>query len=795
MADDDTVDYTRDIEPLLVKHCVACHGADAQESGLRLDSVKLALEGGYTGAAIVPGKREESLLYLAISGGGDLTPMPYEEPPLADEQIEMIGRWIDEGAKHPEPTVPTAADAQITSDHWAFQPIARPAVPEVAHDDSVRSPIDAFVIRNLEREGLSPSPEADRYTLIRRLSLDLLGLPPSWQEVERFVADTSPEAYERLVDRLLVSPHYGERWARHWLDAARYADSNGYTIDGPRSIWKYRDWVIDALNDDLPFDEFTIHQLAGDLLPEATRPQIIATGFHRNTLINQEGGTDEEQFRVEAVVDRVSTTGAVFLGLTIGCARCHDHKFDPITQRDFYELFAFFNNCDEPEIELPTPAEEQRKRQLLAEIKQVNQQLATRDSELAENLTAWEAALDDETRAKLSDEARQVLEVAAAERGAEQTKLLLDAAKSLDAERKAIAAEIDALKKQMPTPVRTMVFRRRAEPRATHIMIRGDFLRPGKQVSPDAPAVLPALSLADSSAERTRLDLARWIVHPNNPLTPRVTVNRIWQHYFGRGLVETENDFGTQGEPPTHPELLDWLAGWFVDHDWKLKELHRLIVCSATYRQSSRFVEPLGERDPYNKLLARQTRLRLEAEAIRDAALRVSGLLASRIGGPSVYPHQPPGVMELAQVKRPWEVSPGADRHRRTMYTYFWRSTPHPLLKLFDAPDANVTCTRRARSNTPLQSLTLLNDAEFFGFATALGERVVREAPASAAQRIDYVFQTCLSRPPTKFEALRISQLLDELESDAENEQSAEQDRWATVARVVLNLDEFITRQ
>ena len=787
------VDYARDIKPILEKHCYECHGLDTQESGLRLDTASLAIEGGYSGAAIVPGKSGESLLVKAITGGGDIKPMPYESEPLVAGDIELLRRWIDQGATHPADERPLGQSG--TSQHWAFQPIRRPPLPRVKQAGWPRGAMDRFILAKLEAAGFEPSPEADRPTLIRRVMLDLVGLPPTWKDVERFVHDTRPDAYERLVDRLLASPSYGERWGRHWLDVARYADSDGYTVDGPRSIWKYRDWVVEALNRDLPFDRFTIEQLAGDLLPGATRRQMIATGFHRNTLINHEGGTDQEQFRVEAVVDRVNTTGVVFLGLTIGCARCHDHKFDPLTQQDFYRLFAFYNNCDEPQLELPTPRQQQQQARLQGEIAQVDKRLAAHDAEWEAALNDWEAGLTDDARQKLPDPVKAVFDTPPDHRDVAQRKTLLEASRKFDAKRKALVDQIAALKAKLPKPVTTMILRRRAEPRTTHILIRGDFLRPGKEVTPGTPAVLPSLNLPSDGRPLTRLDLARWLVHKDNPLTPRVTMNRLWQHYFGRGLVATENDFGTQGAPPTHPELLDWLAGEFVRRGWSLKAMHRLIVSSSTYRQSSDFRASLAEIDPRNKLLGRQSRLRLEAEAIRDSALAVAGTLSPKMGGPSVFPYQPDGVMGLAQVKRAWKMSPGEDRYRRTMYTFFWRSTPHPLLKMFDAPNAIMSCTRRDRSNTPLQSLTLLNDAEFVACARKLAAHILAEGPHSDTGRITFAVRRCLAREPTKYETLRLLELAEQVEpGEAPSPETVERDRWTAVARVLLNVDEFVTR-
>ena len=835
------VDFERDVRPILAASCFKCHGPDKQESGLRLDTPQGIITGGYSGSAVSAGKSAESLIIKAITGADDASQMPPEgEKPLAAEQIALVTRWIDAGAKMPlpDPATASASPAARAASHWSFQPVNRPVLPAVKNSGAVRNLIDVFVVARLEAMGIAPSPEADRVTLLRRLKLDLLGLPPTPAEVDEFLTDHGPDAYERLVDRLLASPHYGERWGRHWLDQARYADSNGYTIDGPRPIWKYRDWVIEAVNRDLPFDQFVTEQLAGDLLPGASDSQRVATGFHRNTLVNEEGGTDAEQFRVEAVVDRVATTGEVFLGLTIGCARCHDHKFDPISQRDFYQMFAFYNSCDEPVLELPTAEEASLERQLQAQIDALEAQLGEHDREFLALQEKWEKSLSPEDKEKFPDEIRTLLTLALDKRDARQSRTLQTFYRGTDPARSELVKQIEALEKQMPKPAKTLVVAERRELRETHVMLRGDFLRHGVAVSPGVPAVLPQLEVASASAagaRLTRLDLARWLVDPRNPLTSRVAVNRVWQRYFGRGLVDTDNDFGTQGTAPTHPELLDWLAGEFVARGWSVKALHRLIVTSATYRRSSHARPDLVDIDPEDKLLARQNRLRLEAEGIRDVELAASGLLADKIGGPSVFPPQPPGVMELAQIKRDWKPSEGADRYRRGMYTYFWRSTPHPLLKLFDAPDANAACTRRNRSNTPVQALTLLNDEAFFECAQALAARVLKDVPDQdassdedlskelAAARVRQMFRLCVAREPSDVESRRLVELYQaELQSDvhdatAQLEKSGvtggstasdaatdatsttssnrELAAWTTVARVLLNLDETITRE
>jgi hypothetical protein len=823
----DPVDYLRDVKPILSQHCYSCHGPQKQKSGLRLDTIAAARKGGHSGPAIVPGKSAESLLIKALTTSDENLPrMPYQKPPLDEKQIALLKAWIDQGAKVPaDERLETATTGKTK--HWAFQPISRPAMPPVKNPAWVRNSIDRFILARLEKEGIAPSPEADRVTLIRRLFLDLIGLTPSIEEVDAFVSDTRPHAYELLVDRLLQSPHYGERWGRHWLDLARYADSNGFNIDAPRSMWKYRDWVIDAFNRDLPFDQFTIEQIAGDLLPNATLSQKIASGFHRNTLINEEGGIDLEQFRVESIVDRVNTTGSVFLGLTIGCAQCHDHKFDPISQRDYYQLFAFFNNVDEPTLELPTAEQHRQRDRIRRRIEELKQSVRAVDNTSEAKRLEWERSLTASARAKLSPVVNGILDVPEHQRDAQQLQTIRAAYRFGDQARNLVGGlgqplpflgaahlqtalvrfsvdkQIADLQKSEPTVVTTLIMEERKAPRPTYVHLGGDFLRKGTRVAPDIPAVLPTLKAQRS--QPTRLDLARWLVDPKNPLTSRVTVNRFWEHYFGLGLVETENDFGTQGTRPTHPDLLDWLAAEFIAQEWSMKAMHRLIVTSATYRQSSRHRPELSTIDPRNQLLARQSRLRLEAEVVRDVALCASGLLSQKIGGPSVFPPQPDGVFRLTQIQREWKASDGPDRYRRGMYTYFWRSAPHPALTVFDAPEATTACTRRNRSNTPLQALTLLNDQAFFEFAQGLALRVLENKSHAAqdkrtdSERIRNAFRLCLARPPNDFEQKRLNDLLNRQRADFDSAGTGTDSKqlaaWTTVARVLLNLDEFITRE
>jgi hypothetical protein len=790
------VDYLKDVKPLLVKNCFPCHGAKVQKGELRVDTVKSLLAGGDTGPAIVPGKSAESLLFAAITGTNGVTRMPYKKPPLTAEQTAILKTWIDAGAKGGANDLPD--DGKQGASHWAFVPPARTTILEIGNSHSViRNPIDRFIMAKLQAAGLSMALEADRLTLIRRVSLDLTGLPPSPQEIDEFLRETRSDPYDRLVERLLSSRHYGERWGRHWLDLARYADSNGYSIDAPREIWRYRDYVIDALNRDLPFNQFTVEQIAGDLLPNATMEQRIATGFHRNTQINEEGGVDREQFRVEAVADRVATTSAVWLGLTLGCCRCHDHKYDAVTQKEFYQLFAFLNNCDEPTLDVSNPDQ-------IAERIAIREQVAIIEAELK----LEEAVVFGEIPQADREKRRDLFEIHAIEPGSRSARQKQSMNKFLAAQMPSVQSKLDhiaKLKRSEPKPSTTLVLTELPTPRETYVHLGGDFTRHGERVTPGVPAVLHPLL---SSENPSRLDFARWLVDTRNPLVARVTVNRIWQVYFGKGIVETENDFGVQGSQPSHPELLDWLAVEFVEGGWSLKHLQKLIVTSATYRQSSRASDSqLNLVDPTNRLLGRQSRLRLDAEIIRDCALAASGLLNPKIGGPSVRPPQPDGVFKFTQVKRDWHPDTGPNRYRRGLYTYFWRAAPHPALLVFDSPDGTSTCTRRLRSNTPLQALTLLNDQAFVELATGFAGRLLREATDDGA-RMRLAYRSSLGRGPEKAEIDRLMRFYDQQRREYQADPAAAKQlavnlpgdpvvaaAWVSVARVMLNLDEFITRE
>jgi hypothetical protein len=740
------VGFNRDIRPILTRHCFKCHGLDVKKAGLDLQDRAAALkELKSVNTAIVPGKSADSELIARVSAEYDEERMPPRGagPRVTRAEVAKLRAWIDQGARY--------------ETHWAYVKPVRPALPAVKNRAWVRNAIDYFILARLEKEGLALSPEAGRETLIRRLSLDLTGLPPTVADVEAFLADRSPGAYEKVVDRLLASPHYGEHQARPWLDQARYADTNGYENDARRTIWPYRDWVIAAFNRDMPFDRFTIEQIAGDLLPNATLDQQIATGFHRNTMVNTEGSTDDEEFRVAAVVDRVNTTMEVWMGTTFGCCQCHSHKYDPFTQKEYYRLLAFFNSTadrgrsNDPTVALPDEALKAKQARLTAEIARLKGQPAK-------------------------------------------------------------AKELAALRKQLAAlrPVTTLVMKELPKPRPTHVHIRGNHRNPGEKVSPGVPAKLHPLA---GGQPANRLALARWLVDPDNPLVGRVTMNRIWARYFGRGFVETSEDFGAQGDPPSHPELLDWLATELVRQGWSLKAVHRLIVTSATYRQSSRVTLELYRRDPYNRLLARGPRFRLAAEMVRDNALAVSGLLCRKVGGPSVFPYQPDGIWFNPYSGDRWVMSTGGDQYRRGLYTFWRRTAPFAAFMAFDAPSREVCTERRARTNTPLQALATLNDRAFVDPAAALSRRMMAEGKGADRDRAVYGFRLAVARRPGTRELGLLLRLYEDNLARYRKDPAAARAlatsglgppprgmdvarlaAWTVVANVLLNLDETITK-
>jgi hypothetical protein len=769
---------TPEVDQIFKTRCMACHAAAKQIGGL-----------------------PKATLLDRITGKPGVKAMPPVGPRLTAKEVDAVREWLEATAR---------------KRHWAFEPVRRPAVEG----------IDNIVHARLKKEGIEPSPQADKRTLLRRVSLDLTGLPPTPDELRTFVADTRPDAYERAVDRLLASPHFGERWARPWLDRARYADSDGYEKDWVRPwAWRYRKWVIDAFNADMPFDRFTVEQIAGDLTGAP-----IATGFHRQTLTNREGGIDNNQFKFEAAVDRTSTVASAWLGLTAGCAQCHDHKYDPFSQRDFFSLFAFFENLDEADIHAPLPGEtgpwlktrdeyRTKRNALLLEYKVPELQADWEKNMLQASAepgkrTDWDLAWD--CLLKLTeggDDGERILRIPPQKRSERESDVLtthfvrnyhfaVGQKRWKELKLDELDKKLRALHEQYPQLSMAMAVSEGATNGPYHLRVRGDYRTLGEEVKRAAPSALPPMK----SATPTRLDLANWIASKDNPLTARVAVNWIWQELFGRGIVKTAEDFGTRGDAPSHPELLDWLAWRFTEDGWSVKRLIRTIVTSATYKQSSKLRTDV--QDPDNALLARQSRVRLPAELIRDSALHAAGLLTHEIGGRSVRPPQPEGVSALAYGARTgdsWVESKGAERYRRGLYIHFQRATPYPLLMNFDAPKAVVMQCRRERSNTALQALNLLNDPVFVEAATALAYRVL-----DTQDRIAAMFEHALGRPPTASEAERfrshLVRFLFLYENDAESARHlapaelpgvsrAEIAALVNIATAVLNLDEFITKE
>lgn len=736
----------------------------------------------------------------------------------------------------------TVAASAEDSGHWAFQPISSPRVPAVDVGSQIRNPIDAFILRKLRQQSIAASPEADAVTQIRRVTLDLIGLPPTPMEVDAYLADRRPDRYERCVDRLLASPHYGEKWATPWLDLCHYADTDGYLTDQLRPVaWRYRSWLVEALNRNMPFDDFTVAQLAGDLLPDATIDQKLATGFLRQTLSNREGGAEPEEFRVKQIIDRTEMTGAVWLGLTVGCARCHDHKYDPLSQQEFFKLYNCLNNADEINIDAPLSHEQAAWISTREEYHRARKRLVASVREQVEDLQKqWEArclhARDNPGVDHVWDrqwellglvwggglgegqlEGQEIVRLSWSRRTARQQDDLLDyflrsgsvtdEARFRELELSTLRSDLEALKERLPHATRAPVMHASLHHRAGFIHERGDFRDRGENVVPATPECLPTWDSSDTDDPRLRM--ARWLVSGNNPLTARVTVNRMWEQFFGRGLVQTTEDFGLRGTPPTHPDLLDWLATEFMKSGWNVKRLHRTIVCSGTYRRSSAFRPDVQSVDPDNILLARQHALRLSAEAVRDTALAVSGLLSTSIGGPSVKPPQSARVTEEGFGNHKWDVSPAPDCYRRSLYTFRIRTTPFAQGITFDAPNPNDICTRRPRSNTPLQALTLLNDPMFFEMAQALADRILLSANETDAERTELAFRLCLARRPTNSELTELTTFLQtqrevsgsadegrlQLDFDFQSESKpTDRHAWTNLASVLLNLHEFITR-
>ncbi|MBL7645602.1 MAG: PSD1 domain-containing protein [Candidatus Hydrogenedentes bacterium] len=1005
------ISYDQQIRPLLSDKCFQCHGPDeaARKAKLRLD---VADAGPDAPVVLAPGKPEESELFRRITttNHDDLMPPVETGKPLNSEEIALIRKWIEEGAHR--------------TSHWAFATPERGAVPVASRPEWTRNPIDNFILARLDQEGLAPSPEADRETLLRRLSLDLIGLPPTLEDIAALRADTSPDWYEKQVERLLASPHYGEHWARNWMDAAQYADSDGFEKDKPRQVWTWRDWVIRAMNEDMPYNEFVLEQIAGDMLPDATQPQRVATGFLRNSMVNEEGGIQPEQFRMEAMYNRMDLVGRAVLGLTVACAQCHSHKYDPLTQTEYYQMFAFLNNSHEATASVYSFDDLDQRSRILDVIRDIEAGIkrdlpdwrdriaAWEEKAKAEPEPAWEVlalAFDDSsaggqkcllledgsylaqgyaptrfwpkmtTTTALTTITAVRLEVIAdpnlprggpgrsihgglalsememrittgntpianydqwtpvkfasaiasvnppqRKLGAEfperdkpekrvtgpiemaidgngdtawttdidpgrrnqsqyaifklETPLVVPAgatlafrigqlhggwnsddnqtnnigrfriavtgdatlpAEALPLPVKAALADtnrseeeintlfnhwrttvpelawtnqrIDGLWQGHPLGATQLVLAERDTPRETHRLERGDFLSPAETVQPAVPAFLHPLK---SDGTPDRLDFAKWLVAPESPTTARAAVNRVWARHFGEGIVSTTADLGMAGDPPSHRELLDWLAVEFMEGGWKLKDLHRLIVHSATYRQASNVSPELLERDPYNRLLARGARFRVEGETVRDIALAASGLLNERIGGPSVYPPAPEFlfVPPASYGPKTWNTDTGPDAYRRALYTFRFRSVPYPALQVFDAPAGDAPCTARERSNSPLQALTVLNEPVYYESAVHLAERTLAEAPADDRARIAQAFQRCTSREASPEELDALAAFLQEQRnrigngeldpaailaplSGKVNGDANDLAAWALTARVILNLDETIIRQ
>jgi hypothetical protein len=769
VAADPAPSFTRDIKGILSNRCVRCHGPDAEsrhgggDEGLRLDTFAGATAdlGGH--AAIVPGSPDESEIIARITSDDPDLVMP---PPDAGErlpakQVDLLKRWIATGATY-EP-------------HWAYVTPKRPVLPAVKNTAWPKNDIDRFILARLEAEGLAPQPEADRATLARRLSLDLTGLPLSPEEIDAFVADRSPDAVEKLVDRLLAHDGYGEHMARQWLDLARYADSAGYADDPPRTIWGWRDWVVRAFDANMPFDEFTLRQIAGDLLPSATLDDKVATGFHRNTLTNSEGGTIDEEFRTVAIVDRVNTTMSTWMGTTIACCQCHDHKYDPLSQHEYFGLYAILNNTadtdrkdETPVVRIPWEPIDARRAAVEQEIVEIERQIPPPAKGVTE-----------------PPEFRPVRD------------LVNGLRKKLEAEPPASVPVLEELAGD--------------KRRVTKLQHRGNWQDLGPVVAESVPAVFPSPEVTDGG-RLDRMVLAKWLVDRRNPLTSRVVVNRLWERLFGIGIVSTSEEFGSQGDLPSHPELLDWLAYELVDRGWDTKAIMRLVVTSAAYRQTSRATPELVARDPENRLVACGPRVRLSAEVIRDQALAAAGLLSRKKGGPSVHPPQPNvGLSAAFGGGIDWKTSAGEDRYRRALYTTWRRSNPYPSMATFDAPSREVCTVRRPRTNTPLQALVTLNDPVYVEAAQALARRMVREGGSTDPERAVRGFRLVLARQPSPAESERLVRLHDQtlagFKNDPDNAKKMATDplgpvpadlaiglddlaAWTVVANVILNLDE-----
>jgi len=819
-AADTPISYTRDIRPILSENCFYCHGQDPNQrkADIRFDT----LEGQKESGAITPGKPSESPLIDRIHSGDatKLMPPPKSNRKLTADQKKLLERWIAEGARF--------------EDHWAFVPPVRPPVPEVP---GITHPVDRFLAAAQKVKGIQPNPEADRRTLIRRLTLDLTGLPPTPAEVDTFANDPERKAYDKLVDRLMASPHYGERQALPWLDAARYADSNGFQQDGDTFQWVWRDWVVKALNDNMPFDRFSTEQLAGDLLPGATPAQKVATAFNRNHLVNGEGGAIPDEQRFVIYFDRMDVTATNWLGLTLACAQCHDHKYDPITTRDYYSLMAGFNQLSEsglagfqssktrvspPFLEYPLPGQKEKMAALEKEAGELANQLEKRKSEWEQKTSADnqlpDKAIRDQILARAQDKPLDKIPEAQRKdeekKRADREKAIRDhfeqkVAADLAAKLKAARDRINAFKNDELPKVMVMAD---DKPRDTFILNRGEYLKPGDKVTFGTPGFLPPLP---KDAPKNRLGFARWLFAPENPLTARVAVNRLWQNLFGAGLVRTAEDFGVQGELPTHPALLDWLAVEFRENGWDMKKINRLLVTSAAYQRSARVTREQLALDPENRLLTRFPRVRLPAMVLRDVALATSGLLDRRVGGKPVYPYQPTGIWDTLAITKErdftYPASSGTDLYRRSLYT-FWRRTVGPA-NMFDASSRQACRVRAGTTNIPLHALTTLNDATWNEAARVLAANLLRDLPDDTARQ-DRLFEMVLARKPAPSEKAALGKMLHNQMThfagdptaakkatsagSAPRDEKLDATRWAAWTQVCLavyNLDEALTRE
>ena len=840
-APQEQVKFNRDVRPILSQNCFSCHGPAKQKAGLRLDSAEAAtkkLKSGFT--AVVPGKPDESELVRRIfaADADEVMPPAEAHKTLTADQKETLRRWVAQGATY-EP-------------HWSFAKLTRPALPASA---GMSNSVDVFINERLSAAKLTSNGEADKATLIRRVAFALTGLPPTPAEVDLFLNDKAPDAYERMVDRYLRSPHFGEEMARHWLDLARYADTHGLHLDNVRGVWPYRDWVVNAFNTNKSFDKFTVEQLAGDLLPSATTDQLVATGFNRCNVTTGEGGSIDAEWHFRNAVDRAAVAAETWMGLTAGCAVCHDHKFDPLSQKEFYGLYAFFYSAagpaldgnaltPEPSLKLATP---EQTKQLAAMAERINKLNADIDAktkaiaysdpadaafllgatpavtaDITKSFRAWTQARGGPEKEKLPQEIKAILALNGKWKPDQATKLrefylrtvcatTKDQFTPLIAERDKMTSERTKLDASIPA---TMIFRDAPTPRDAFVMLRGQYDKPGEKVLPGVPAALPTMKAA---ARANRLDLANWLVSPDHPLTARVFVNRVWQQMFGTGLVKTSADFGAQGEPPSHPELLDWLAADFRDGGWDVKALVRRLVTSNAFRRSAKVTKEVVSADPENRLYARGPRFRLDAEQVRDNALFVSGLLDPTVGGPGVKPYQPDNIWEpvgfTGSNTQHYKRDTGRALYRRTLYTFYKRTAPPPYMVNLDAPNREQPCAKRDRSNTPLQALQLMNDVQHVEAARGLAERMLTHGGASPAERIGFAFKVVLARTPDPTELAIVTEQLNahlaryskapedakKLIAHGESKPNGklaptELAAYTLVANMLLNLDETLTR-